>query len=211
MMERRTRIFFFILLTVVLFGLVGWFIVWPTIKPLLPADFMARQPPALPAPNPPVVPVDSSSGTTPSGDGVATFDPTPSPDAFIIASLERRAGVLAERVESGSSEDGFTNYDDASLDASPTLAEYFQSLKRDMRKAHPAAGASYVVTARRLVEQGESDSIADTTFNVRVQLQASVRSSGSVSTEYREATITFTQVGSDWIASRYTVKPYLPE
>lgn len=213
-MDRRTKLVIFILLALTAFGLVGWFIVWPTLKPILPSP--VAQPPALPAPNPPVQNTNgtqpsSNNGSTSNGGAVATFDPVPvSPDATIIANLERRASVLSERVESGSSENGFANLDDAQLDVSPTLAARFRTLKSELQKAHPASGSAFVTVARHLTSKGESDVINGSTFNVTVQLQVQTRDAGKTSSGYIESTVTFTQSGEEWLTSAYTSKPFTP-
>jgi hypothetical protein len=213
-MDRRTRIIIFIIGTIILFGLVGWFIVWPTLKPVLPG--VVLQPPALPTNlKPPTVTPTGSQNQQPntpqpSGSGIATFQPVDNPDADTIAALARQAGVLAERVESGSSDTGFTNLNDAQLDVSPTLASTFQALQSDLRRAHPASGVSYVTVARRLVEKPNADRITGPTFGVTVDLQVQVRDNGTVSSGYREAVVTFTQSGDNWLPSGYTAKPYTP-
>lgn len=210
-MSRRTKLILFIVGTLVLFGLVGWFIVWPTLKPLLPA----AQPPALPGN---ITPQGGTGGTgatqqQPGGtqpQAVAAFQPSTSPDAEVIADLSRRAGVLAERVESGSSENGFANLDDAQLGVSPGLAETFRSMQTELRTAHPASGPSYITVARGLTAIPEADVISGSSFRISVQLQMQIRDDGNTSTSYREATVTFVKSGDTWIASAYGAKPFAP-
>lgn len=215
-MDRRVKFILLILVSLAMFALVGWFIVWPTIRPLIQRTFPPAQPPALPTSGTPQAfnpTTPSGEGGTPtvSGGGVITFDPgATGPDAGIITELSRRAGVLAERVESGSSQEGFANLDDAQLDASPSLKAQFEALQSTLRKQHPFAGAIYVTSARRLKEIPSASSISGSTFNVDVQLQVQVRSGDATTTDYRLATVTFTQSGQDWLTSGYSVKPFTP-
>jgi hypothetical protein len=127
----------------------------------------------------------------------------------VIAELSRRAGILAERVESGSSEDGFRNFDDAQLNVSPTLAATFRARGEELRALHPASGPLYLILARRLVERPEGDAFVGQTFRVTVQLQVRTRDASAETPEtsgYRDATITFTQSGGAWVVSGYEVK-----
>lgn len=219
-MDRRTKFILLILASLVLFGLVGWFIVWPTIKPVLPAR-TTSQPPSLPGSVTPntgnlptgSAPAGSQGGSAPAGSNIASFEPPPepaNPDAALIAELSRRAGVISERVESGSSQDGFSNLADAELDVSPALATKFRAMRSALQKAHPADGTSYVTTAQRLVSRGATDAVRGQTFNIIVQLRVVVRDGGTSSSVYREATVTFTKSGDTWIASNYEAKVFTP-
>ncbi|HWQ99420.1 MAG TPA: hypothetical protein VN397_01070 [Candidatus Methylomirabilis sp.] len=217
-MDRRTKFILLIIGSIILFGLVIWLIVFPTLAPLFPAK-PSLQPPSLPTEGtPPVIqpgqpkpPGATTPGPAPSG--VSSFTPTAAanPEQQLILELSRRAGVLAERVESGSSGDGFTNLDDAALDASPSLASKLQQMKTDLQKQYPAAGSTHLTIARRLLEAPESEvSISGPTFKVAVQLQIQTQDAGAVSSAYREATVTFTKSGDAWIASGYETKAFTP-
>jgi hypothetical protein len=212
-MDRRIKFILLIIGTIILFGLVTWFILIPTLQPLFPSAPV--QPPALPSGITPskITPVSTSSSQTggAGGSGVATFEPVASPDRELILSLSQRAGVVGARAESGSSANGFTNYDDASLNASAGLAAKFATMKKDMQKAHPSTGKLYLTTARLLVEKPENaDVINGATFNVAVQMQVQVTDDAKVTTEYREATVTFEKMGNDWVANGYSVKQFTP-
>lgn len=220
-MDRRTKFILLVIGAVSLFGLVVWLIVWPTLAPLFPGKPPA-QPPGLPSElTPPTV----TPGTTPSagtpplasggaapGSGVVSFEPGSgvSAEAQLMLELARRAGALSERMESGSSADGFTNLDDAALDASPGLAAAFRAMKSDLQKKYPATGPTYLTIARRLTETPLESSLTGATFKVMVQLQIQVQKAGQTSTIYREATVAFTKTGDAWIASGYETKAFTP-
>ncbi len=218
-MDRRTKLLLFILGSLVVIGLVGWFIVWPNIQPLVPQSMGgSAQPPALPTDrspsNPPDVNFPENGGTAeggqPGSGGVASFTPTVSPDADTIADLSRRAGVLAERVESGSSVTGFQNLSDAQLDVSASLAATFRAMQNDLREAHPVSGPAYFTIARRLSSNGTGDRIVGNTFNVIIQLQMQIHADNADTTSYRQATVTFTRQGNDWVASGYKSDVFTP-
>lgn len=209
-MDRRTKLILLIIGSLALFAAVGWFIVWPSLKPILPVA--PAQPPSQGKPNSPIFPTSppADTGTPTPTNGGASFNPG-DVDAAAIAELSRRAGVLAELVESGSSQDGFRNLDDAQLNASPTLAAYFKAMQTNLRKQYPAAGKSYVTTARLLTAKPESDVLAGkTAFSVTTQLQVQTRVDGKATTSYREAKVTFTNANDAWIVSGYTAKPFTP-
>lgn len=218
-MDRRTKFILLIAGAIVLFGLVVWFIVVPTLAPLFPAKPppSAGQPPGLPGE---LKPPETTPGTqarapgAPSAPGgaVVAFEPAPSLSGEEQRKLElaRRAGALSERVESGSSANGFTNLDDAALDASPALTQKFRQMKTDLQKQHPAAGPLYLTIARRLLEKPEDAGLAGPTFKVTVQLQIQTQNAVTASTLYREATVTFTKSGEKWIASGYEAKAFSP-
>ncbi len=218
-MDRRTKFILLIIGAVILFGLVIWLIVWPTLAPLFPSKPVA-QPPALPSElAPPTVQpggtqsAGGANGAAPApGSGVVSFEPgaAVSAEAQLILEISRRAGALSERVESGSSADGFTNLDDAALDASPGLAATFRAMKSDLQKKYPPTGPTRITIARRLVETPLDSSLSGSTFKVAVQLQIQVQDAGQTSTVYREATVTFTKSGDAWIASGYETKAFTP-
>ena len=227
-MDRRTKFILLVIASLLLFAAVGWFIVWPTIAPLFPRDTSSgpvAQPPVLPDIGSPQTPPigntgnggdTGSSGSLGTGPGgAATFTPSDSPDAAIIATLARRAGVLAERVESGASSDGFANLTDAQLDVSSALAAQFRLRQAEMRGRYPSTGALYLTTARRLTAQGEGDVITGAVFRVAVQLQVTTRDMAQSSdqqqqTSYRQATVTFTNNDTAWIASGYASESFTP-
>jgi hypothetical protein len=212
-MDRRTKLILFIIASVLLLAAVLWFFVWPLLQPVLPS-LSKPQPPALGQPQPPSteIPSGGQQGGTGSDSGAVTISPgSNNPDIQRIIELSRRAGVLAERAESGSSQGDFDNYADAALDASPELAKAFLAKQAEMRKAHPASGPSYLTIARRLVEIPESkDFIEDDTFTVRVQLQVEIDDAGKKTVEYREATVNFERQGGDWVIIGYDIKPFTP-
>jgi hypothetical protein len=206
-MDRRTKLILLIIGSLILFAVVGWFLVWPTLKPILP---LPAQPPAVPKPNPPVItPVEQNPTPNPNGQGGAAFNPG-DVDAAAIAELRRRAGVLAELVESGSSQGRFENLDAAQLNVTPAVANFFKTMQTNLRKQYPATGKSYVTTARLLTTKPESDAFDDPTFYVTVQLQVQTRFDGTASTAYREAKVTFTQSSGEWIVSSYEAKAFTP-
>lgn len=212
-MDRRTKLILFIIGAVLLLAAVLWFFVWPLLQPVLPS-LSKPQPPALGQPQPPST--DLPSGDQGSGGGsnpsaVSVSPGSNNPDIQRIIELSRRAGVLAERAESGSSQGNFDNYADAALDASSALAKTFLAKQAELRTSHPAAGPSYLTIARRLVEIPESrDFIEDDTFIVRVQLQVELDDAGKKSVEYREATVNFERQGGDWVIVGYDIKPFTP-
>lgn len=212
-MDRRTKFILFVILSAVLLGLVFWFIIYPLLKPVID-EARKAQPPALQEPQSPVVNVpgrETSTGTQPGGiigPGVVEVTPELSPDELRIIELSRAAGVLSERVESGSSANGFQNYEDATLDVSAELAAKFRTMRLDMQAAYPILGATYLTVARRLVEIPENDKvIRRDTFLVRVQIQVQIENGEVMITELRESTVTFTRSGSKWITTDYSVKP----
>lgn len=212
-MDRRTKIILFIIASVLLLLAVLWFFVWPLLQPVLPS-LSKPQPPALGQPQPPSteIPSGDQGGGTGVNPGAVTISPgANNPDIQRIIELSRRAGVLAERAESGSSQGNFDNYADAALDASPSLAGSFLAKQAELRNAHPANGPSYLTIARRLVEIPESqDFIEDDTFTVRVHLQVEVNDAGNASVEYREATVNFERQGADWVIVAYDITPFTP-
>lgn len=211
----------FILLIIgslLLLGAVFWFIVWPLIQPALP-ERLSPQPPALGDITPQGYDIDRPEGEEPIGEvgeaaGDQTFTFTPgivNPDIQRILELSRRAGVLSERAESGSNANGFLNYSDAALEASPALSNKFLDMKADLQAKYDASGPSYLTIARRLVEIPESETrITDDTFDVRVQMQVEIQDNGVKSVEYRESTVTFLRQGAKWVANDYSVTPFTP-
>jgi hypothetical protein len=215
-MDHRTKFILLIIGSVILFGAVVWFIIIPTLQPLFPAK-ITPQPSALPGA---ITPSKIKPATTPStptqpsaggAGGVVTFEPVASPERALILDLSQRAGIAGVRAESGSSANVFSNYDDASLNASPAFAAKLAALKKDMQKKHPPTGKLYLTVARLLVSKPESDTvISGTEFSVAAQMQVQVTDDTKVTTEYREATVTFVKSGSDWVASGYSVKLFTP-
>lgn len=221
-MDRRTKLILLIVGSLLLLGAVGWFIVWPTLRPLIPTS-RAPQPPNLPdAYTPPVeqigarpdvsTPPEQGGSDVAAGGDVVVFSPT-SPDAAIITELTQRASVLAERIESGASSDGFANLSDAQLGVGSALAQYLQQQQAMLRERYPANGALYVTSARRLTAKGASDVIDGATFSVTVQMQVTTQDMAAVAdqrqtVQYRQATVTFTDTDRGWVATRYTVEPF---
>ena len=222
-MDRRTKLILLIIGSLLLFGAVGWFVVWPTLQPVLP-QLGGNQPPALPTDlspqTPPIGTIGQPEGSSPGktvvdAPGTVSFMPTPTADTEQIAALARRASVLAERVESGASSDGFANLSDVQLDVSPFLAQTFQEQQTALRQQYPASGALYLTAARRLTAQGESDIISGSVYRVTVDLQVATTDMAKPEGEqetlsYRRATVTFTNNGSAWLASGYTAEPFTP-
>lgn len=211
-MDRRTKFILLVIGSVLLLAAVLWFVVWPLLSPTFLKE-SKPQPPAVGQPNAPSL----NGGTEPSGTGntqpsEVVLNPSDvHPDVLRIIELSRRAGVLAERVESGSSENGFENLITASLDVSPSLAQEFRAKQEALRSAYPSDGAPYLTVATRLVEIPErNDRIEGVQFNVRVQLQVQVKDAGKTSVEYREATVTFELQGSDYAAVGYRTAPFSP-
>lgn len=218
-MDRRTKFILLIIGSLILLGVVFWFIVWPLLSPVLP-ESLKPQPPAITEPASPSTAVGNGSenGGVEQGNGggqtgAFTFSPSAesNPDIQRIIELSRRAGVLSERIESGSSENGFQNLSDAALNVSPTLAAKLRSERQALRDAYPASGPTYLTIARRLVEIPESaTTIARDDFMVRVQMQVQVRDGDSESTEYRQSAVVFRRSGSEWITEDYSSEPFTP-
>lgn len=214
-MDRRTKFILLVIASVLLLGAVVWFIVLPLLRPVLPTP-SAEQPPALGTPNAPQFPPTGSTGTEggQGGTGGVVTLPTPTeltPDQQRILELSRQAGVLSERIESGSSANGFANIENAKIGVSVALASQLDALKADLLAAHPSTGATYLTIARRLVELPEhKDIIRGNTFSVRVQMQVQVQNAGVTSTEYRESTVTFAFQDGQWLAASYSIKPFTP-
>ena len=185
-MDRRTKIILLSIGSVILLGVVFWFIIWPLLKPVLP-QIKKPQPPAVTEPNAPnpQTPGTATSGTKQTAP-TFIYNPGDHPDAEKIAELSRRAGVFSERAESGSSENGFENLTITAQDASPKLAIIIRANQAAMQKAHPVKGPLYITIARRLVEIPENaDVIKGDTFTVRVQMQVQVKDGNKSSVEYR--------------------------
>jgi hypothetical protein len=217
-MDRRTKVILLIIGSLVVVGLVLWFIVYPTLKPLFPTSFMAPQPPTLPS----AVTPSGTAAPTPSpakrasqniADTVATFSPDASVAAEqrVILGLARRAGVIAERVESGSSANAFENLSNPDAEMTPELVASLGTMRERLRAAHPSTGPLYLTIAQELVARPERQTqISGSTFLVTVQLQIQVRNGTTVTTEYREAAVTFTQSNGAWLASGYSAKAFIP-
>lgn len=224
-MDRRTKFVLLLIGSLLLVAAVGWFIVWPTLRPLLPTD-RAPQPPNLPESYTPPIPQIGSNpdvstppeqaGGTGSGTGgdVVSFSPT-SPDAAVIAELTQRGSVLAERIESGASSDGFANLSDAQLGVGASFAGYLQQQQAALRAKYPSTGALYVTSARRLTAKGQSDVIEGATFDVTVQMHVTVQDMAKPAAErqtvlYRQGTVTFTDTASGWVPTRYEAEGFTP-
>lgn len=209
-MDRRTKIILLSIGSALLLGIVIWFVIWPLLKPVLP-QINKPQPPEITEPNA----QNPQTPTTPSTETPTvptfTYDPGEHPDAEKIAELSRRAGVFSETAESGSAENGFENLAVIAQQASPSLADALRAKRTEWQKLHPAQGTRYLTIARRLVEIPENrDVISGNTFTVRVQMQVQVKDAEKSSVEYRESTVTFTNVNDEWLFSGYDVKPYTP-
>lgn len=210
-MDRRTKIILLAIGSVLLLVAVIWFVVWPLLKPVLPK--IVKQPPA-PQSAAPVVNVPSAPAetATPEGSGVFTYETyQANPDIAAINEMKRRAGIVAERAESGSSANGFSNFEDAALDTTPKLTAALSARRAEMAAAHPKNGPLYLTIATRIVEIPENDAkIIGSAFTVRVQLRVDVRDGERQASEYREATVGFVLSGAQWRADTYEVKPYSP-
>ncbi len=216
-MDRRTKFILLIIGSILLLGAVFWFIVWPLIQPAFPGG-SSPQPPGLGDITPqgydikPEGQGSEGTGGAEAGDQTFTFSPGDvSPDVLRILELSRRAGVLSERAESGSSANGFSNYADAALEASPALSDAFLAMQSELRAKYDASGPAYLTIARRLVEIPESETrITGDSFDVRVQMQVEIRDNGASSVEYRESTVTFVRQGAKWVADDYRVEVFTP-
>jgi hypothetical protein len=216
-MDRRLKLILLIIMSLLLLGAVFWFVVWPLLKPVLPER--SPQPPPLgqgePQQGDVSIPAGASAGAQADGsraDQTFTFSPSGSnPDVQRILELSRRAGVLSELAESGSSENGFQNLAEAALDVSPALAAEFLRMQSELRERYNESGPAYLTIARRLVEIPESETrISDNTFDVRVQMQVETIDNGARSVEYRESTVTFLRQGSSWEADGYMSVAFTP-
>jgi hypothetical protein len=211
-MDRRTKFILLVIFSILLLGLVFWFIIYPLIRPAI-QEAIKAQPPSPTAPQSPVVSIPggqepgAAPGTNGPGPGAVEVTPELSPDEQRIIELSRIAGILSERILSGSSADGFSNYDDAALDVASVLAEKLRTLQAEMRNLHPASGATYLTVARRLREVPEDAKvIRRDTFVVRVELQVQIEDAGVLTVEMRETTFTFTRQGSKWLATDFSEK-----
>jgi len=213
-MDRRTKFILLVLASIILLAAVFYFIVWPLLKPVIPG-LAPAQPPAAPAPRSPVVNVQGgtpggATGTVPVVGGLEVI-PERTPDQLRIAELKSRAGILSERVESGSSANEFQNYEDAALDVGASIAEKFRTMRESLVAAHPSTGPTYFTIARRLIEIPENENIiSGSRFVVRVQMQVQVHETGTERTEYHESTVTFSLTGSAWVVTDYSVQPFTP-
>lgn len=214
-MDRRTKVILLSIFSVILLAVVFWFLVWPILSPVLPTITKKAQPPAVGTPNPAnpdygTVQTGSSGAQGGTVSNTVNFDPaSTNPDILRIAELSRRAGVFAERMESGSSEAEFQNISDAILESSASLAVELRAQQSALRAKYKKDGAPYITIARRLVEIPESESLIEgDTFSVRVQMQVQTKDNGKTTVEYREATIVFTFENGDWIVKKYTVAPF---
>lgn len=218
-MHRRVKFILLIIGSVILLAAVFIFIVWPLLKPVLPEGIV--QPPSLGTPTPQTYDIERSAEEAPAEEAgevaereqpVFTYGTGEvNPDVQRIVELSRQAGVLSERVESGSSANGFRNYSDAALTVSDELAEEFRAKQAEMRERYPADNSVYLTVARRLVEIPESETrIVGDTFTVRVQMQVETQYVGQRSVEYKESTVTFALRGANWIAIDYDVRPFTP-
>lgn len=133
-MQRRTQLFLLIIaaLAVLIFGL------WVLLQPFLPER----------APQPPSLPGQVAPGGAAPGAGVKTKIETPPAVQPDIKELSDRAAIFAERVGSGSSQDGFRGYDDVMLEATPAFRETLNARRQELVRAHPAAGALYGLVTR---------------------------------------------------------------
>lgn len=215
-MDRRTKFILFVIASILLLGAVIWLIVIPTLRPVLPIP-SAEQPPALGTPGAPQFQIDGSAGTdAQNGAGGAGVVTVPTQTALTsdqqrILDLSRQAGILSERIESGSSANGFENIENAKVGVSASLAAELDAIKVRLLAEHPPTGQTYLTIATRLVEIPENrDIIRGDSFTVRVQMQVQVRNGGQTSTEYRESTVTFGFQGGKWLATAYAVKPFTP-
>ncbi|MBE7525005.1 hypothetical protein HS096_01235 [candidate division WWE3 bacterium] len=215
-MDRRTKFILLVIASILLLGAVIWLIVIPTLRPVLPIP-SAEQPPALGTPGAPQFQINGTEGTeSQNGAGGAGVVTVPAQTALTsdqqrILDLSRQAGILSERIESGSSANGFENLDNAKVGVSASLVLQLDAMKERLLSAHPPTGQTYLTIATRLVEIPENpDIIRGDAFSVRVQMQVQIRDGGQTSTEYRESTVTFGFQGGKWLATAYDVKPFTP-
>lgn len=212
-MDRRQKVIFLAIGSLLLLGVVLYFFVWPLLKPVLPE--IKPQPPALDDPNPPANVVENTNTGT-GGVGQDPLDPftiTPSsnPDAQRIIELSRKAGALSERIESGSNENGFSNLNEAAIDLDAALAQKLLQKQAELRSTYPETGATYQTIANRLVEIPEDSYIIQgDTFEVRVQMQVQSYLNGQENTQYMESVVLFERRGGEWVAVDYTVEPFNP-
>ncbi|MFA5130145.1 MAG: hypothetical protein WC477_04495 [Patescibacteria group bacterium] len=208
-MDRRTKIILLSIGSVILLGAILWFFVWPLLQPEL-QKARAPQPPEIGQQNPPAI----NNGSSPSGQtNTPSGNIKPSevnPDLLQIEAMSRRAGVLAERVESGTSGQEFKNLNDATLDASPDLIKLFDAKRKELMKQHPVNGSVYSTIARALVEIPEAQVLQTDVFHIRVQMQVQTNNNGNASVGYLEATVTYKRQGANWLAVDYSSAPYQP-
>jgi hypothetical protein len=133
-MERRNQLFLLIIVALAILGFGLWMLFQPFLSKYV------EQPPALPEQVTP-------GGTVP-GTGVKTDVETPPVIAPDIKELSDRAAVFAERLGSGSSQDGFTGYDDVMLGATPAFREILNAQRQELVRLHPATGLPYGLITR---------------------------------------------------------------
>ena len=140
-MEKRTKLFLLLLISLLLLALGAYLVLAPYLKER--AAQKAAQPPALPTSVTPVVP--GPRGGSPTGTSVL---PPPTAAELQNLTLEQRARSFAERIGSGASADGFLGYEDALLMATAKGREVLRAAQTKMREAHPATGTRYGISTR---------------------------------------------------------------
>lgn len=207
-MDRRTKLILLIIGSVILLGTVLWFFVWPLLQPEI-QKINKAQPPALTEPNPQVINTGTqNTGTSATEITPGNYKPTDiNPDLLQITDMSRRAGILAERIESGSNEEQFRNLNDAALDASAKLAAALATKRAALEKQYPVSGPAFSTQARALAELPESEIIQQDTFHITVQLQVRTLQNGKSSTGYLESIVTYQRNGANWNAVDYQSAP----
>lgn len=139
-MTRRTKLALIILAAIILLGLAMWFFLQPFF-----ANKPAAQPPALPATATPALPKGPTNTNTAGAASSTAYVP---PEAPSLIALEQQAQAFVERLGSGTSQDGFSNYNDVILQADSTERLSLLNEQAGMQKQHPKTGATYGLTFR---------------------------------------------------------------
>lgn len=205
------RILFGLLIAAALLALGAVF--WFVLKPVLPG-FPSQQPPALPA----SVPFDpSKSAPTPPAPTTGVKPDANSPaerERQAQEALKRQGMDYAARQGSYSNADDYQAIRDAEAGVTAELIAKLEARRTQLRKDHPAFGASYSQTIRSLSTDLDASSIPvlnGTNAKVVVQAQQITEEEGkprAVTTVL--LTLSFVKSGDSWIPSDVSLQPYNP-
>lgn len=157
-MSKRSRLAIVLLVGLILLILGLWIFLTPLLqKP-------AAQPPALPDS---VTPGQSDVPTRPRE---APKPPTPAPEAKPTAqsgmlALQNHARSLAERIGTGTAENGFLGFQDVVIDATANGRVSLAAARKAMQAQHPV-GTPYGQTAKAVTAKVESGTYGDPSLDV---------------------------------------------
>ena len=155
-MDKRTRLLIVILLGLILLGIGLWIFLSPILKQ------NAAQPPALPAQpsQQPAQPAPTNTAPKQAPVVAPTPNAKPTPQSGILA-LQNKVSQLAERMGSGTNENGFLGYSDALIDATANGRTQLLAAQKAMQAQHPASGPAYGITARAVTSNVDSGKYGD--------------------------------------------------